>query len=325
MAFSKRTSFVIAVVLSLGLVWLLLRQIDNQTILFTIKNLSWPLALTAFLLYVVIYLSRAMRFNALLKKPLPLGKMLTIMCIHNVVNLALPARSGDLSYPYLLKKQGVPVAESLSGLIAARLFDLVAIFGIFLLAVPFVQHLPPFTAKLIYAFAGMLVFLFVMVGILLTQKKLIKRMVDWARRALRVHEVGWMTKLQRLTGKVIDALQQHANRRTLGRLLVHSLAQWALMFYFSYTVLRALGMDVTIAQSFIGSSLSMLVLVIPFQGVLGFGTTEAVWTVMFLALGFPKDQLIAMAFASHILTLFFSAVMGLYGAVRMNRLRGKSL
>src|SRR3989344_3378825 len=272
MQFSKRWgSFAIAIALSAVLVWLLLRQIENKSIVSILRAVSPSLALFAFALYLLIYRSRALRFNSLLTKPISLSKMFTIMGMHNIVNLLMPPRSGELTYPYLLKKQGIAYAESLSGLIAARLFDLLSIFILFVVMVPFVGPLPAFTQKILSGFLAMIVIVFVAIGTLLLHKQVIKRWVDRFRKFCRVSHIAWMNKLQRLAGNTVHALKKYATRHVLGKLLIHSTVQWALMFFFSYIVLRALGMAVTLPQSFIGSSLSMLVLVIPFHGVLGFG------------------------------------------------------
>lgn len=319
MQFSRKQwySLLIALTISMVLVWALLSGIENREIIRSLQGVSPKLLLLAFGIYILIYISRALRFNRLLKAPLQIKEMFTIMCLHNAVNVALPARSGELSYPYLLKRKGIPYAESLSSLIAARLFDLIAIFILFLAALPFLGTVPDFAVRVQYGFLGALALLFLGLGIAVLWKLQIKYWLETLRRWTRTDRLSLLTRFQRLGGNIVDALKQYANRRMLGQLIIHSVVQWFLMFLFSYVVLRALGMELTLAQSFIGSSLSMLVLVIPFQGVLGFGTTEAVWVLMFMALGFQSAALIPLSFAAHIIALLCTGIMGIYGVTRM--------
>lgn len=322
MKFSReqKLSFGIALVLSVLFVWLLLREIENKEIWDILRGIDGVLALAALGIYMLIYLSRALRFNSLFKRPIALSKMLTITCLHTMITTIMPARMGELSYPYLLQKQGVKYAESLSTLIAGRLFDLVAVGVWFAAMLPFLHPVPTLTLSMLYTLLGMVTVAFLVLGTLILWKLQIKVLIETLRGWLGLRDNRWLSKLQQLGGEVLDTIKSYSRRGVLCKLIIHSLLQWLLMFLFSFTILLALGMEVTIPQSFVGSALAMVVFLVPFQGMLGFGTTEAVWVLMFIALGFPKEQLIPLAFAAHIVSLLCTGVMGVYGLSRMGML-----
>ncbi|HLC66575.1 MAG TPA: lysylphosphatidylglycerol synthase transmembrane domain-containing protein [Candidatus Nanoarchaeia archaeon] len=322
MVFSRRQmlSFGIALFLSVVFMWLLLREIPNREIWSALAHMSPVLAIAAFGIYGLIYLSRAVRFNSLLPKPLPLSKMFTIVCLHTLITTTIPARMGEFSYPYLLRKQKVEYAESLSTLIASRLFDLVAVGIWFAVMLPFLRPIPQLTMNMLYTLLSMATAGFLVLGMLIFWKLQLKVMVDAIRTWMGLQNTRWLTKLQRLVGMVLDTVKRYARRKVLIRLMLHSLVQWFLMFFFSFLVLRALGMQVTLPQSFVGSSLAMVVFLVPVQGMLGFGTTEAVWVLMFTALGFAKEQLIPLSFASHIFSVICIAIMGTWGLLHMRTL-----
>jgi hypothetical protein len=74
-------------------------------------------------------------------------------------------------------------------------------------------------------------------------------------------------------------------------------------------------MELTILQSVIGSSIALLLILIPIQGIAGFGTTEGALTIAFVVLGFQIDPVILYSFSYHILSLFFSIIFGLLGLI----------
>ena len=89
-------------------------------------SLSWQQFLVAFILILISYILRAWRlydyFPAVQGQPIP---TLRLTLLHNLFNNLLPARTGELSFPMLMKRYfGLGYAHSLSGLLWFRLLDL---------------------------------------------------------------------------------------------------------------------------------------------------------------------------------------------------------
>jgi len=55
-----------------------------------------------------------------------------IVCVHNMMNNLLPARTGEVSYIYLINKvHERDISEGIATLVVARVFDFIVISGIF--------------------------------------------------------------------------------------------------------------------------------------------------------------------------------------------------
>jgi len=63
----------------------------------------------------------------------------------------------------------------------------------------------------------------------------------------------------------------------------------------------------------LGGTFILLTTVLPIQGVAGFGTTETIWTLVFVPLGLSVDQAIVSGFCYHIVIILYFAILGIYG------------
>jgi hypothetical protein len=57
--------------------------------------------------------------------------------------------------------------------------------------------------------------------------------------------------------------------------------------------------------------------VLPLQVISGFGIHETTWIFIALALGIPKNIAITAAFGSHLLSLIYLLIFGMYGVLRL--------
>lgn len=101
-----------------------------QTVLQPWAAFSWTQGIVALMLLVLSYALRAWRMYDYFPQFLT-GQWLQtwrLMLIHNVLNNLLPARTGEISFPVLMKRYfGVSYAYSLSALVWFRVLDLHAV------------------------------------------------------------------------------------------------------------------------------------------------------------------------------------------------------
>ncbi|MHC1566235.1 MAG: lysylphosphatidylglycerol synthase transmembrane domain-containing protein, partial [Candidatus Syntropharchaeia archaeon] len=127
---------IFAIVLTVVLVAILVSQIDIQSVSEVVSNIEPLYLFIGFFLYLCTYFFRALRFRTLISSKKPnLRDFFAIVSIHNLANSILPARTGELSYIYLMKKfHDVPLGEGIATLIIARIFDGIAILTILFLS-----------------------------------------------------------------------------------------------------------------------------------------------------------------------------------------------
>ncbi|HWR25264.1 MAG TPA: flippase-like domain-containing protein [Methanosarcina sp.] len=107
-------------------------------ILENVKHASFETLTLAALVYFISWPLRGVRFQQILKRlgnQYGLGFLTGSIFISQSANVILPARIGDLSRMYILKKsKDLPLTTSLSSLTVERVFDIVAITSIAILA-----------------------------------------------------------------------------------------------------------------------------------------------------------------------------------------------
>lgn len=310
----RRGLFILAFLITVLLVYILVKEAGFSNILSTLGTLPLSTLLLTLVLYVGIYLLRLLRFQVLLSKKIPFPSFFSIICVHNLANVVLPARTGELSYLYLLKKKyGVKGSESLATLTIARLGDLLSILLFFSLGVFFVQNLPATVHIVLQYFTAFMLSCLAVLTFLILFKYKVKVLFEHCLTWLCMEKIPFIVKLQHAIGDTLDFIKEKRTAHRLLLALLFSLLQWLLMYAFTYTLVRALGMPASFPQVLVGSSLALVATILPVQGIMGFGTTEGIWTIVFLALGFEKTATIAAGFGVHVVSLLFSLLLGLWG------------
>ncbi len=96
---------------------------------------------------------RAIRFRIILnKKEVRNYDLFTIVAVSNLINNILPARTGELSYIYLLKKLfKVPLKHGTASLVVVRIFDVISISLLLLLSILclYPENLLPFQTQIL--------------------------------------------------------------------------------------------------------------------------------------------------------------------------------
>ncbi|MBU6415524.1 flippase-like domain-containing protein, partial [Patescibacteria group bacterium] len=102
--FSK--TFFVSLLFAVLLLYVLFTQVWYVGVLRTAKHIDWRFTVAAFVAYLGIMAIRALRFRFLLDKKLSFLDFLNIVFVHSFLSNNLPARSGEMSYVYLIKKSG---------------------------------------------------------------------------------------------------------------------------------------------------------------------------------------------------------------------------
>ncbi len=147
----KRLAKLSAVVISVALVAILLLQIQIGDIITTLADIDPLYLIVGFVLYACSYFFRALRFQVLLNGEVGIRNLFNIVCVQNMANNILPARTGELSYIYLLKKlHNITTGEGFATLLVARVFDFFAISLLFFISALMIQDLPDIIMKMVW-------------------------------------------------------------------------------------------------------------------------------------------------------------------------------
>lgn len=304
--------WLVAAVVSVVLVGLLLTQMEEWRDTIAALQQIRPGALGMALLgYLTLSLLRSARFLLLLpQRNAPFGVLWNITCMHTLANYVLPARTGELTYIALLRARGVSIPDGLASLALARLLDLAALAVLVLVAVAIASGW--------YMYFGLLRWFALALGVILLAvlfwadrlAGLVVRALAWAVERLGVARWNLVHRGLDGAGRTVVALGTFARSRGLyAATLALSLLQWAVNFAVYYALLNGLGLRIDPSGTIVASSIASLVAVLPVQGLIGFGTYEAGWTVGLVPLGVMRSTAIAIGFSIHILMLLLSVLL----------------
>ncbi|NTV23541.1 MAG: flippase-like domain-containing protein [Nanoarchaeota archaeon] len=304
----------ISVLLTIILVYFLLQQISFASVISTLKEFPLPTLAFGFLLYVLSYLVRTLRFSILIMKKIRLAELFFIVCVHNMMTSLLPMRAGELSYVYLTGERGERKTRSLAAVLLVRLFDMSAIALIFIAAMTLTGLADTrFITLGAFAFAAVSAFFFVLF--------------------ISYKNIAWLSKLQLMRTKPAQYILTRAeetltycvkeDKKKLFQLFLLSLLLWSISFSMSYFLVLPLGIDLGFGKTIAAFCFTALISAIPIQGVLGFGTVEAGWTIIFMYYGVEKGLAIPSGFSFHILNILFFLVLGIVGLFGLRAMRSK--
>jgi uncharacterized protein (TIRG00374 family) len=314
-----------ALALLLGVVLLVLLVVsldDPSAALRALTELDPSWLALALLAYLASYVCRALRFRALLPgNPGSVADLTAISAVHNLLNMLLPLRSGELSWIYLARTRlGARLAAGAASLVLSRVYDMIGIAAFFLAALFASRHaggdgdsepwrllLPP---AVLFALALLL---------LLALPRIARGGADFlARRVAR------SALAARLAPPAAALVEQLAAARARGRFVALFLlteAQWLATFLTCFAILRAhpAGEGFPFLRSILGSTGLSLALILPINPVGNVGTFEAGWIAGYLFAGLDRAAATATALAAHVAILVFAALLGLLGHLWLRR------
>ncbi|MFC2159564.1 lysylphosphatidylglycerol synthase transmembrane domain-containing protein [Actinomycetota bacterium] len=135
--FFRVLNIVIVVGFGAFLVYYLLKQVNIDDIRQALVGMYKPTLIGALAVLLLSNLFRAYRKKILVgSERIGLGDMFLVAMIRNAFNMVLPARTGELSYIYVLTRRFMfPLEIGVSTLMVVLIFDLVIVFSLILISI----------------------------------------------------------------------------------------------------------------------------------------------------------------------------------------------
>jgi uncharacterized protein (TIRG00374 family) len=302
----------IAVIVTIVLIALLLSQIDIRDVIDTLADIEPLYLVIGFGLYVLSYFFRALRFYILLKREAEIKDLFKIVCVHNMINNILPFRTGELSYIYLLKKlHNKKVGEGIATLIVARIFDFIIIALLFFTAVLIsFQGLPSIVNKILWIITIFLISIVALLIILVYfGKKFIVKIKNIFIR-FGVINSSILVYLLRKGDETIESFGTIKSKSTFIICAMTSIGVWLSVYLMTQVLLNAMNVQMDIKYVIIASTIPIFSVLLPIQGIAGFGTLESAWTISLMSFGVSKEMSILAGFSLHIISIVYFTVLG---------------
>lgn len=314
----KRLAKILAVLITVVLVVLLLTQINLGDIIITLQNINPFYLIAGFILYTCSNFFRAWRFSILLNAEVGIHDLFNIECVHGAINNLLPARTGELSYVYLLKKiNNKTTGDGVATLVVARIFDFIALIILFFIAILLIKNVPTIIMDALWIIAIFAIFLLIVLMILLTRGKKVVISVQKTAERLHVEHNRGVNYLIRKGFETVKSLEIIQMKKSITPLMTSSLLIWGVNYFIVYLLMMGMNFHISILLVILGGTFILLTTVLPIQGIAGFGTTETIWTLVFVPLGLSTDQAIISGFCYHIVIILYFTILGLYGWINI--------
>jgi uncharacterized protein (TIRG00374 family) len=221
-----------------------------------------------------------------------------------------PGKAGEALRGVLLKRWGVPYANSFAALVSERLSDLLAMM---LLALFGLSRYPEYLSIIVAA----LVLVSCCVCLVFRHSP-----IDAVEQRLSAGH-GWMHRLLR---NVVHVLHQsrrcHTPRRLLGTTLL-SLLAWSLEALAFYWILNAMGVDLGLTFAMFVYAVSMLAGALSFMPG-GLGSAEAVMVALLVSSDVAVADAIAATVLLRLVTLWLAVGLGAVVLISANEDMGRN-
>ncbi len=287
----------VPVVVTIALLFVLLRAVHLDELAETLSNVSPGFALLGAIAALGFIAARAVRYRLLLGngQPRRLRTILAVTLSSWGASLILPGPSGDAAFVMLARTRlKAPVAVGVGAALLSRLLDLASLLLVALITAPLAGVILP-GAML---GGGLVLALLIAVGL---------TALFWSRPRGAI--VGWLERLSlpaSLHERLHAAIEELGSGSRPALLIAATVAARVATGLQYFALFAAIDQPLSLVQVWFALSIRTLLLAVPIQGVVGLGTMQVWWTAGLTLLGWPVDEAIAASLAVHLLDLCIS-------------------
>lgn len=308
--FHVQTS-ILGILIGLGCVALLLRQVDLKQSWSALGRLSGPFLLVPLAVFCTNLPLRAWRWQLIFpasSRP-RFASCLTVLGIGNMANFLLPGRAGDLARCTLAGPTGslLESSRTLATLAVEKVLDGLALVAMVLFAV-WVMHPPAWVLALVristIIFGGALILL----TFLRYRTRVFADLVRRAFKRLRLSKLE--EKFDGLLTSFADGLTAIGSAQSLSVLFVLTAAIWTTEAASIWGLAQALSLAVSLKSAVVASAILGLGLMIP-AAPGGLGTYELFGTEAFKIAGVSASSALALTVVIHAWVFMANVLAGM--------------
>nr|CRH05054.1 membrane protein of unknown function [Candidatus Magnetococcus massalia] len=311
----KHHPFIYSLLLSLLLVAILLQWVgfDIAQCEEYLSALDGGVLLLITLLFLLRQWIRTLRLRVMIGQQKAGRGLFAVALQQQFLLTFIPFRMGELALPVLLKRRGVPMAQTLAVLLVIRSMDLLAMALYLLILLQLSLHYLPFDLAVANS-----VLLFLIALLTLLAGALLYGARRWPEghvELLNHPRVAWLPKRFWLAERLsvfIQSIAQLPNRAFVMALLFSPLLLLTsgLMMVLFFANLEP---HFSWQASMLGEVLMSLVNLLPIQGVAAVGTFEGTFVMIYGSMGVVLEKGLALAVTIHLVHVVLNLFSGLLG------------
>ena len=308
----------IGITASLFFLWLAVRKVNFQEFGHALAQVRLGYVIPAFLLTLVVCLLRAYRWRLLFSevKPIPVGRLLSVIMIGFLANNVMPARLGDLAMAHLMgSREDISRSLALGTIFIDRLLDVAALVLLLAMSVFFLfSHVPTWIARIEILGALLLCGAFLVVWLSVARKESAARLLGFMVNPL---PIALRDRVLQIYSRFVDGLAVLSRAPVLAKAVGLSVLIWLCLALGVYLIFLAFGFMMGPVAAVIVLAIVNLGLVIP-SAPASIGTFQF-FCVAALAL-FRIEESTALSFSViyHLSQFVPTTLVGLYFLNREN-------
>jgi hypothetical protein len=297
----KRWHIALGILISAVFLYLAFREIDFNQLWQYLRSAKWAWVLLGLVFYFMGVWVRTWRWQVLLNplKRISQRQLFPVVCIGYMGNNVYPARAGEVLRSILLKQtDNVPISGSLATIVVERLFDGITILALVLLnfrqlvqIAPDAEWMRGIQTGSIIVGAIFALILLVFLALLFLPKQT-QAVSGWLIN--RLLPLKLRPKVSGILDKFIDGLRVLRSPGQTALVLALSMLVWILEGGLYWSVMKALGLDLSFMSLLLIEGVVNLVLLIP-AAPGGLGTFDAAAKFMLTLFGTPAEQALGYA------------------------------
>ena len=319
-------NIVIVVCLGVFLVYYLLNRVNISDIRQAFLGMYRPTLIGALAIMLLSNLFRAYRKNILVGSDRSgMGDMFLVALIRNAFNMVLPARTGELSYIYVLTRRFMfPLEIGVSTLMVVLMFDLVIVFSLILVSI-IIVGINTYAISSVSVIAIAVVLLAISLLILFYLSNIIDLVLMIYRKLLKRFRVSEKKLTFKIYKKLLDIninLRLIKRKGIYWKVYLSSIATRVLKFTSYYLIIHAVlsPMGYTFGELnywviLLATVAAEISAVLPTHALAGFGTYEGAFALAFITLGFTEEISIIVGFSYHLVVLLFTVILGIIAMI----------
>lgn len=277
-------------------------------------GLSWKVWLAIPILQILSLVLRGWRAEmTLLERPcMPSLNFVLIASVHNAANQTMPMRSGELAYPYLLKRYcNFVLGKGVASLLYIRVYELFVL--VLLVLAAFASMLTGVETGSVKFVLLLLVLLSGLYLLWVKTPAMVSSFIPLLTRYAGEQATRSRAYAARLAGfldsLVIELQRPKSVRLHLGVFFL-TLLNWISLILIFWIVMLGVGIPVDFLQTIVGSSFASISQFIPVGTLGNFGPMEAGWVVGFAFVGVDVQSALNAGIIMHLLTFANSLLIG---------------
>ena len=274
-------------------------------------SLKWFMLMLAIFILLLLIVTFRLVFALQLKSTKEFYECFDVCIIHVILLTILPARLGDLCYPFILRQNlSLDIASGFSNLFIIRLYDLLTVASLLLVSVLYTSSELYFHLNITY------VIIILVLGILT---------IFLGLHQIKTGDSNSESNKQTITGRLSDFLKKihkaylDISLKTHGLILIMTLLRWLLATLLFFLIFTALKIEISPVQAILVTTGLNLAVLIPVQTMGGFGITEAVLAWFLNLFGYPVEMAISIALSSRLVWITLPFATGfIWFSIRKN-------